>query len=91
MSKSWGMLACVLLAAGPAAADSGAWDVSKVRNLKAVPGLKAAHKDLLGMAAFAVEGQQADVAGAAVLARVWLGSKAGREGLERLMQVRDRA
>lgn len=41
----------------------------------------------LGMAAFYVEGELADVEGAALLARTWLGSKAGREGLERLMKV----
>jgi hypothetical protein len=41
----------------------------------------------LGMAAFPVEGKQTDVETVALLARAWLGSKVGREGLERLMTV----
>lgn len=42
---------------------------------------------LLGMAAFPIEGKYRDIEGVALLARTWLGSKAGREGLERLMKV----
>jgi hypothetical protein len=41
----------------------------------------------LGMAAFAVEGGKPDVEGAALLARAWLGSKAGREGLGRVLKL----
>jgi len=41
----------------------------------------------LGMASFPVEGKHVDVEAVALLARSWLGSKAGREGLERLMKV----
>ena len=41
----------------------------------------------LGMAAFPVEGKQIDVEAVALLARAWLGSKAGREGMERVMRV----
>jgi hypothetical protein len=41
----------------------------------------------LGMAAFPIEGKQIDVEGVALLARAWLGSKAGRQGLQRLMAL----
>ena len=41
----------------------------------------------LGMAAFTVEGKQTDVEGVALLARTWLGTKAGREGLGRVLKL----